>query len=121
TITNGVATVQDFASSDTLEILVDLLTIVGILGLMLWLNWDFALIAIGVTPFLLFFVARFKKAVKKATHEVRLHQSDIVTVVQQGLESVRVVKAYGRQDLEEQRLDDVSHATVESALKARRV
>ena len=121
TITNDVETVQDFASSDTLEILIDLLTIIGILGLMFWLNWDFALIAVGVTPFLLFFVARFKKAVKKATHEVRLHQSDIVTVVQQGLESVRVVKAFGRQDLEEARLATVSRATIDAALKARRV
>ena len=101
TITNDVSTVQDFASSATLSILVDLLTIVGIVGLMFWLNWDFALVAVGVTPFLLLFVMRFKKAVKKAQHQVRLHQADIVTVVQEGLESVRVVKAYGRQDLEE--------------------
>jgi phosphatidylserine/phosphatidylglycerophosphate/cardiolipin synthase-like enzyme len=61
--------------------LVDLLTIVSMLALMLWLNWDFTLIAIGVTPFLLLFVSRFKKAVKKATHEVSKEQSDIVAVV----------------------------------------
>ena len=73
------------------------------LGLMFWLDWDFALIAVGVTPFLLLFVSRFKKAVKKVTHEVRKQQSDIVAVVQQGLESVRVVKAFGRQDLEQDR------------------
>jgi subfamily B ATP-binding cassette protein MsbA len=121
TITNDVATVQDFASSDTLDIVVDLLTIVGILWLMFWLNWDFALIAVGIVPFLLLFVMRFKKAVKKATHEVRQRQADIVAVVQQGLESVRVVKAYGRQDLEEQRLDVASQATVAAALKARRI
>jgi len=113
--------VQNFASSATLGILVDLLTIVGIVGLMFWLNWDFALVAVGVTPFLLLFVARFKKAVKKAQHQVRLHQADIVTVVQEGLESVRVVKAYGRQDLEAARLDEVSQATVAAALKARKV
>jgi len=89
TITNDVTTVQNFASSATLGILVDLLTIVGVIGLMFWLNWDFALVAVGVTPFLLFFVARFKKAVKKAQHQVRQHQADIVTVVQEGLESVR--------------------------------
>jgi len=121
TITNDVGTVQDFASSATLGILVDMLTIVGIVVLMFWLNWDFALLAVGVTPFLLLFVARFKKAVKKAQHAVRLHQSDIVSVVQQGLESVRVVKAFGRQDLEGSRLAEVSHATVDAALKARRV
>ena len=84
TITDDVITIQDFASSATLTILIDLLTIIGILAVMFWLNWDFALIAVGVTPFLLFFVARFKNAVKKATHEVRRRQSDIVAVVQQG-------------------------------------
>ena len=103
-MTADVKTIQGFASSGVLGILVDLLTIVGMLGLMFWLDWDFALIAVAVTPFLLLFVARFNKAVKKATHEVRKRQSDIVAVVQQGLEPTRVVKAYGRQDLEEERL-----------------
>ena len=121
TITSDVATVQDFASSNTLDLLVDVLTIAGVLCLMFWLNWDFALIAVAVTPFLLMFVSRFKKAVKKATHQVRLHQADIVSVVQEGLESVRVVKAFGRESLEDSRLGEVSHATVEAALNARRV
>ena len=88
---------------------------------MFWLDWDFALIAIAATPFLLLFVARFNRAVKKATHDVRKHQAEIVSVVQEGLESVRVVKAYGRQDLEEENLSAVSHATVDSALKARKI
>ncbi|MEI8343233.1 MAG: ABC transporter ATP-binding protein, partial [Verrucomicrobiota bacterium] len=121
TITSDVSTIQAFASSATLSIVVDMLTIVGMIGLMFWLNWDFALIAVGVTPFLLLFVMRFKKAVKKATHEVRKKQSDIVAVVQQGLESMKAVKAYGRQELEEERLSTASRETVEAALKARRV
>ena len=121
TITDDVSTIQDFASSATLGILVDLMTIIGMLGLMLWLNWDFTLVAVAVMPFVLLFVARFKKAVKKATHEVRRRQSDIVAVLQQGLESMRVVEAFGRQELEEARLSDVSRATVEAALKARRI
>jgi ABC-type multidrug transport system fused ATPase/permease subunit len=121
TITADVKTIQNFASSGTLGILVDLMTIVGMLFVMFWLEWDFALIAIAATPFLLLFVARFNRAVKKATHEVRKHQAEIVSVVQEGLESVRVVKAYGRQDREEENLSAVSHATVDSALKARKI
>jgi len=121
TITNDVSTVQSFASSSTLSILVDMMTIVGMLGLMFWLDWDFALIAVGVTPFLLLFVMRFKKAVKDATRNVRKRQSDIVAVVQQGLGSVRVVQAFGRQDLETERMAQASQATVEAALAARRI
>jgi len=121
TITSDVSTVQGFASSSTLGIVVDLLTIVFMLGLMFWLDWDFTLIAIGVTPFLLMFVMRFKKAVKEVTRIVRVRQSEVVAVVQEGLGSVRAVKAFGRQDLELAHMEAASHATVEAALKARQV
>ncbi len=121
TITTDITTIQNFASGSTLGIFVDILTIIGMLGLMFWLNFDFTLIAVAVTPFLLLFVSRFKKAVKKATHEVRHRQSDIVAVVQEGLESMRVVKAYGREQLEEEHLKDASQAAVDAALKARRI
>src|SRR5664279_1599107 len=89
TMTADISTIQSFASSALLSILIDALTIVGMLGLMFYMNWDFALVAVAVTPLLLFFVARFKTAVKKATHAVRTEQSTMVTVLQQGLESIR--------------------------------
>ncbi len=121
TITTDIQTIQGFASSSTLNIFIDLWTIIAMLGLMFWMNWDFTLIALAVTPFLLFFVSRFKKAVKKATKEVRKEQSEIVAVVQQGLESMQVVKAFGRESMEQTELHDVSEATVGAALKARKV
>jgi ABC-type multidrug transport system fused ATPase/permease subunit len=121
TITSDVQTIQSFASSSTLGILVDILTIVAMLFIMFWLNWDFTLIAVAVTPFMLLLVSRFKKVVKKATHEVRKEQSKIVSVVEAGLQSMRVVKAFGRQDLAEEELAEVSEATVAASLKARRV
>jgi ABC-type multidrug transport system fused ATPase/permease subunit len=121
TLTTDIQTIEGFASSSTLNILVDLLTIVCMLGLMFWLNWDFTLIAIAVTPFLLLFVSRFKKAVKKATHEVRKEQSQIVAVAQQGLESIQAVKAFGQEKTEEGLLYNVSEATVGAALKARSI
>jgi ABC-type multidrug transport system fused ATPase/permease subunit len=121
TLTTDIQTIQGFASSSTLSIMVDLLTIVCMLGLMFWLNWDFTLIAVAITPFLLLFVSRFKVAVKKATKEVRKEQSQIVAVAQQGLESMQVVKAFGQEKKEESLLYDVSAATVGAALKARSI
>jgi ABC-type multidrug transport system fused ATPase/permease subunit len=121
TMTDDVSTVQDFVSSSTLSIVVDLMTIVGMLGLMFWLNWDFTLVVVAIAPFLLMFVARFRSAVKRATREVRRRESDIVAVLQAGLESMRTVQAFGGQDIEAARLGAVSRATVRAALRARRV
>ena len=58
---------------------------------------------------------------KKATHQVRKEQAEIVAVVQQGLESMQVIEAFGRQDMEQEALAEVSQATVNAALKARKV
>jgi ABC-type multidrug transport system fused ATPase/permease subunit len=121
TITADVQTIQAFASSSTLGILVDLLTIVAMVFVMFWLNWDFTLMIVALTPVMLLLISRFKKAVKKATREVRKQQSNIVQVVEQNLQSMRVIKAFGRQDLEQEELSEVSKATVEAALRARKV
>jgi subfamily B ATP-binding cassette protein MsbA len=45
----------------------------------------------------------------------------MLVVLQQGLESIRAVNAFGRHDLEEDKLKQVSQETMDAALKARRV
>jgi ABC-type multidrug transport system fused ATPase/permease subunit len=121
TITDDVATVQDFVSESTLAILIDGMTIIGMLGLMLWLNWSITLVVVAVTPALLLFAVRFRRAVKKATRELRRRESDIVAVVQTGLESMKTVQALSAQDVELARLGEASQATVSAALNARRI
>jgi ABC-type multidrug transport system fused ATPase/permease subunit len=121
TITADVSTIQDFASSTILTILVDAMTIFGMLILMFYLDTGFTLAALAVLPFLLLFVIRFKKTMKKATREVRKDQSNMFIAMQQGLESIRSVNAFGRQDFEEDKLKLLSQETMSAALKARRV
>ncbi len=45
----------------------------------------------------------------------------MLVVLQQGLESIRAVNAFGRHDLEENKLKQLSQETMDAALKARRV
>ena len=121
TITADVLTIQDFASQSILRMVIDAMTIIGMLFIMFYLHWDFALVAVAITPLLLIFVIRFKNEVKKATREVRKDQSIMAAVMQQGLESMKSVNAFGRQDMEEERLHKASMETIKAALKARRL
>ena len=121
TLTKDVSTLQDFASNTMLSILVDSLTIIGMIGVMFYLDSDFTLLALAVTPFLLFFVFRFKKGMKKATREVRKDEGNMLIVLQKGLQSIRAVNAFGRQDFEEDKLKVVSRQTLDAAMKARRI
>ena len=121
TITDDINAVQDFASTSLLDILIDVLTIVGMLAVMFSLNWRFTLVALAVTPLLAVFVFRLRSVVKQATRDVRRRQSEIVSIVQEGLGSIRVVKAFAQGAFERQRLDAKSVESVEAALYARRV
>src|SRR5260370_2041172 len=121
TLTTDIATIQGFASSGVLDILVDLLTVIGMFALMFWLNSNFALVAALLAPFLLFFGSRFKRAVKRAAQEVRKNEAATVAVELEGLQAQRVVQAFAAEDAEDQRLQAASATTLESALKTRRV
>jgi ABC-type multidrug transport system fused ATPase/permease subunit len=121
TITDDVATVEDFISASTLSIVIDAMTIVGMLGLMLWLNWRFSAIVLLVTPALLLCVTRFRRAVKAATREVRRRESEVISIIQSGLESIRTVQAFDARESEVDRLRRASRATIDAALSARRV
>ena len=120
TITDDINAVQDFISQSLLKILVDGLTIIGMLAVMLTLNLNFTLVAIGVTPLLILFVYRLRFVVRAATRDVRRHQGRMVTVVQEGLGAMRLVKAFAQGAFERRRLDEISLLSVQAALAARR-
>jgi subfamily B ATP-binding cassette protein MsbA len=92
-----------------------------VLVVMLSLNWNFTLIALSVTPLLALFVYRLRHLVRVSTHDVRRRQSEIVSIVQEGLTSIRVVKAFAQGRFELQRLDAKSLESVEAGLRARRI
>ena len=118
-VTSDIDSVQTFIVSGLLSILVDILTLVGMIGVMLYINWRFTLIALAVVPILFTIVYTYTRRVKKASREVRKHESRLLSVVQEVLGSIRVVKAFAREGYEVQRLEGESLETVEAALKAR--
>ena len=118
-VTSDIGAIQDFISSALLGILVDVLTLLGMLGVMFYLNWTFTLIALSVLPILFVVVYTFTHRIKSASREVRKKESEIVSVIQEVISSMRVVKAFAREDYEERRFEQESLASVEIALKAR--
>ncbi|CAM5663519.1 ABC transporter ATP-binding protein [Mycolicibacterium aubagnense] len=121
TLTTDVQTIQSFASTSTLNMLTDTMTLVAMVVVMLMLRWDFALIALAVAPLLIIFLIRVNKAIKTSVAEVRTRQSDLLSTLQEGLQSIEVVQAYSREDYTDQKVQAVSRDTVTAWLKTRRV
>jgi ATP-binding cassette, subfamily B, bacterial len=88
-------------------------------GVMLYINWEFTLIALSVAPPLFLVVYSYTRRIKKASREVRKKEGEIVSVIQEVFSSIRVVKAFAREDYEQRRLEGESLEAVEIALHAR--
>jgi subfamily B ATP-binding cassette protein MsbA len=120
-LTADIDAIEDFITSAVLGIVVDVVTLTGMLGIMLYLDWRFSLIGLAIAPLLFVVVFRFMRRIKAASREVRSKASELASVVQESLSSARIVKAFAREDFEEGRLDLQSMASVEAALRARSV
>ena len=118
-VTSDIDAIQSFIVSGLLDAMINSLTLVGMLGVMLYLNWRFTLIALSVAPFLFLVVFSYTRRIKKASREVRKKEGEIVSVMQEVLSSIRVVKAFAREDYEQKRLEEESLEGVEIGLRAR--
>jgi len=119
TVTADIDSIQDFISQALLGIVVNILTLVGMLLVMFYLNWRFTLIALSITPFLFVVVYTYTRRIKQASRALRKKEGEVISVVAEVLNSIRVVKAFAREDYEEARLAQQSLENVEIALRAR--
>ncbi len=120
-VTSDIESIQDFINSALFGILISALTLLGMMGIMFYLNWRFTLIALSVAPVLFLVVFFFTRRIKKSSRAVRKKESELLSVVEEVLTSVRVVKAFAREDYEERRFASRSRDNLETALQARSV
>jgi ATP-binding cassette, subfamily B, bacterial len=118
-VTSDIDAIQSFIASGVLGAFVDSLTLAGMVGVMFYINWRFTLVALSVAPLLFALVYSYTRRIKKASREVRKKEGEIVSVIQEVLTSIRVVKAFAREDYEQRRLEEESLESVEIALRAR--
>ncbi|MDX6529049.1 MAG: ATP-binding cassette, subfamily bacterial [Blastocatellia bacterium] len=120
-VTSDIDAVQSLISTVLLGMLVNVLTLCGMIIVMFYLNWQFTLIALTVAPGLFLVVYYYTRRIKKASRAVRRKEGQVVNVLEEMLSSIRVVKAFAREDFEQERFERESLKSVEASLAARNV
>jgi ATP-binding cassette subfamily B protein len=118
-VTDDIEAIQSFIINGLLGVLINAMTLLGMVVVMFSLNWQFTLIALSVVPILFVMVYSYTRRIKKAAREVRKKEGEITSVVEEVLSSIRVVKAFAREDYEVQRLEQESIEAVDISLRAR--
>lgn len=120
-VTKDVDAVQDFIDTALLGLVVNVLTLAGMVTVMFLYNWRFTLIGLSVAPVLFVFVYFYSRRVKAASRVVKKKESELLSNVAEKLTSIQVVQAFAREDFEDRHFSFDSRDSVRAGLLARSI
>src|SRR5437667_7005438 len=75
----------------------------GMLVVMFWLNWRFALISLSAAPLLFLTVFRYKHRSKRASRQARASTGQLASLAQETLASIRIVQGLSQEEQQDER------------------
>ncbi|MEW6645666.1 MAG: lipid A export permease/ATP-binding protein MsbA [Pseudomonadota bacterium] len=97
------------ASTDAISTLVrDTLTVIALLGWMLYLNWQLALILFLGAPVIAKVINVISGYARRYSSRIQHSVGDVAHVTEEAVEAQRVVKTFGGQDYETMRFDEAN-------------
>lgn len=82
----------------------DFLSLIGLVGVMFWQDWQLGLIAFVVFPVAVIPIARLGKRMRKVTVNTQEEMGQFTTLLEQTFQGARVVKSYGMEEYEKSRV-----------------
>jgi ATP-binding cassette, subfamily B, bacterial len=76
------------------------ITLVGIFCIMLRLDWQLTLLSLGIVPLIVSAIYFFAQRIRTESTSIQEQDSAMLAQAQEGLSSIRMVAAFGREDFE---------------------
>ena len=99
-----VTLLQDSVSSSLANGVKDVLTLICLLGVMYYQDWQLATISIIAFPLVGILTRRLGKRIKKASTESQEETGTLASILSENLDGTRIVKAYQQEDEEIEKL-----------------
>ena len=109
---------------ETFELIVqslsDILSLVGIVGIMIWIDWRLALISMSILPVLFFVLGYWQKFARHSFMRIRRAIAMVNGEYNQNITGVRVVESFNRQDANMEHFDELNSEHLNANLEASR-
>ncbi len=94
-----------------------IVTLVGTFVIMLRLDWVLALFSLGVVPFLVAAIYFFASRIRRESTTIQEQESAMLSQAQEGLSSIRMVHAFGREDWEVSQFQQQARGSLQANLR----
>ena len=92
-------------------------TLVGTFAVMLRLDWQLTLLSLAIVPLLIGTIYFFAKRIRTESTTIQEQESALLTQTQEGLSSIRMVHAFGREDFEVSQFHEQAHGSLQANLR----
>jgi subfamily B ATP-binding cassette protein MsbA len=116
-LTSDVVQLRALLTTNLTTLLSQVLTLVGAIAIVLSLNASLTLFIVALLPVLIGVAALFGQRVQRASREVQEDLGAATTVAEEGLQGIRVVKSFGREDFETERYRGAAKRTFHASLR----
>jgi len=116
-MTNDIEALNQLISEGIVTLFANLLTLVGVVAIMLLLDWRLALVTFAVLPLLLITSLIFRKYSAGAFRETRERIALVTAHLQETLSGVRVVRAFGQEGRHINRMTELNEANRQANMK----
>jgi ATP-binding cassette subfamily B protein len=95
--------IQYIAADGVIPFIASAFTVVAMLFVTASIDWQLALVALAVTPVMIALFHVFRRRLRTQARDVKLLESSAMSVAQEVLGAIRIVKAFAQEDREEER------------------
>lgn len=117
-ITNDVETLNTLFSSGVVSVFGDVFTLVFIVGAMLSMNWQLALVSFAVLPLVFLTAFIFRAKVREAYRDIRVRIARVNAFLHEHITGVRVVQLFNREDADAKRLAELNEDHLQAHLRS---
>ena len=120
-VQNDVSQLQELLTGGVLNLMVNVITLAGIVAVMVSMNPRLALITLSVVPVLGIIVVIWQQYARRAFIRVRQAIAEVNDRLQEGISGVRVTQSLNREGVNFEQFDDVNKAHFDANLSAIRL
>ncbi|MBP6659230.1 MAG: ABC transporter ATP-binding protein [Chitinophagales bacterium] len=106
---NDIEAINNIFSEGIINIVADVLTLIIVIGFMLFIDWKLALVCLTTFPIIIYATYVFKEKVRLSFNDVREKVAQLNAFVQEHISGMRIVQIFNAQEKEYKKFEKLNH------------
>jgi ATP-binding cassette subfamily B protein len=109
--------IQTIYNKGFTNIFASVITLIGTFLIMLRLDWQLTMVSLAIVPLVVGAIYLFAHRIRRESTSIQEHESAVLAQAQEGLSSIRMVHAFGREEFEVRQFQQQARQSLQANLR----